>query len=64
MNYQIAFLTLCNELLMTSPPLKPCDMVIEDRGFLDGETITKLKKERKVDVTIPLRSDMLSHEDS
>jgi len=49
---------------MTSPHLKPGDMVIEDRGFLDGETISKLKKERKVDVTIPLRSDMLAYEDS
>ena len=56
--------TLCKELLMTSPYLKPGDMVIEDRGFLDGETITKLKKKRKIDVTIPLRSDMLAHEDS
>jgi len=61
---QVHDLTLCKELLMSSPYLKPGDMVIEDRGFLDGETITNLKKERKVDVTIPLRSDMLSHEDS
>ena len=61
---QVHDLTLCKELLMTSPYLKPGDMVIEDRGFLDGETITKLKKKRKVDVTIPLRSDMLAYEDS
>ena len=61
---QVHDLTLCKELLMTSPHLKPGDMVIEDRGFLDGETITKLKKKRKVDVTIPLRSDMLAYEDS
>ena len=57
-------LTLCKELLMTSPYQKPGDMIIEDRGFLDGETITKLKQKRKVDVTIPLRSDMLAYEDS
>jgi hypothetical protein len=61
---QVHDLTLCNELLMTSPYLKPGDMVIEDRGFLDGKTISKLKKKRKVDVTIPLRSDMLAYEDS
>jgi len=61
---QVHDLTLCHELLMTSPYLKPGDMVIEDRGFLDGKTISKLKKKRKVDVTIPLRSDMLAHEDS
>jgi hypothetical protein len=39
-------------------------MVIEDRGYLDGDTITKLKRERRVDVAIPLRSDMLAYEDS
>ncbi len=61
---QVHDLTLCNELLMTSPYLKAGDMVIEDKGFLDCETITKLKKERKVDVTIPLHSDMLAYEDS
>ena len=61
---QVHDLTLCKELLMTSPYLKPGDMVIEDRGFLDGETISQLKKKRRVDVTIPLRSDMLAHEDS
>jgi hypothetical protein len=61
---QVHDLTLCNDLLMTSPYLKSGDMVIEDRGFLDGKTISNLKKERKVDVTIPLRSDMLAYEDS
>ena len=61
---QVHDLTLCKELLMTSPYLKPGDMVIEDRGFLDGETISQLKKKRRVDVTIPLRSDMLAYEDS
>jgi len=61
---QVHDLTLCKELLMTSPYLKPGDMVIEDRGFLDGETISELKTKRKVDVTIPLRSDMLAYEDS
>jgi hypothetical protein len=61
---QVHDLTLCKELLMTSPHLKPGDMVIEDRGFLDGDTLTQLKKKRKVDVTIPLRSDMLAYEDS
>jgi hypothetical protein len=55
--------TLCKELLMKTPHLKSGDMLIEDRGFLDGETITKLKKKRGVDVTIPLRSDMLAYED-
>jgi hypothetical protein len=57
-------LTLCKDLLMTSTHLKPGDMVIKDRGFLDGETISRLKKERKVDVILPLRSDMIAYADS
>lgn len=61
---QVHDLTLCKELLMKTPRLNPGDMVIEDRGFLDGKTITELKKKRNVDVTIPLRSDMLAYEDS
>lgn len=38
--------------------------MVLDRGFIDGETISFLKKERGVDVIIPLRSDMLAYEDS
>ena len=33
---QVHDLTLCKELLMTNPQLKPGDMVIEDKGFLGG----------------------------
>jgi len=61
---QVHDLELCRDLLMTSPHLKPGDMLIEDMGFLDGNTITKLKQERKVDVTIPIRSDMLAFNDA
>jgi hypothetical protein len=39
-------------------------MLIEDCGFLDGKTISKLKKKRKVDVILPLRSDMKAYADS
>jgi hypothetical protein len=51
-------------MLMTNPHLKPGDMLIVDRGYIDGKTISRLKKKRKVDVTIPLRSDMKAYEDS
>ena len=57
-------LTLCKDLLMTTPHLKPGHMLIEDCGFLDGKTISKLKKKRKVDVILPLRSDMKAYADS
>jgi hypothetical protein len=51
-------------MVMTAPHLKPGDMLIEDCGFLDGDTISRLKKERKVDVILPLRSDMQAYSDS
>ena len=57
-------LTLCEDLLMTTPHLKPGDMLIVDRAYIDGKRISRLKKERKVDVLIPLRSDMKAYEDS
>jgi hypothetical protein len=59
---QVHDLTLCKDLLMTTPHLKSGDIVIEDMGFLDGKTISKLKKNRKVDVILPLRSDMKAYE--
>ena len=39
-------------------------MLIVDRAYIDGKTISQLKKERKVDVLIPLRSDMKAYSDS
>jgi len=38
--------------------------LLYDRAFIDGLTISRLKKKRHVDVIIPLRSDMLAYEDS
>lgn len=57
-------LTLCKDMIMTTWHLKPGDMLIEDCGFLDGDTISRLKRERKVDVILPLRSDMKAYADS
>ncbi len=59
---QVHDLTLCKDLLLSITYLKPGDMVIVDRGLLDGETISRLKKKRKVDVILPLRSDMKAYE--
>ena len=59
---QVHDLTLCKDLLLSITYLKPGDMVIVDRGYLDGETISRLKKKRKVDVILPLRSDMKAYE--
>lgn len=51
-------LTLTHDLVRTSPHLRPGDMLLEDRGFVDGATISHLKSERSVDVCTGLKSNM------
>ena len=46
-----------------STVLREGDLLLEDRGFLDGATLTHLKGQRGVDVIVPLRRDMWSYEE-
>ena len=39
-------------------------MLLEDRGFTDGGTITYLKQQRHIDVIVPLKSTMLSYQEA
>jgi hypothetical protein len=39
-------------------------LLLEDRGFVDGETLTFLKQQRRVDVIVPLKAKMLSYEEA
>lgn len=55
---------LCNSLVRESTVLREGDLLLEDRGFLDGATITHLKCKRGVDVIVPLRCDMSSYEEA
>jgi hypothetical protein len=48
-------------LVETAPVLRAGDLVLEDRGFVDGATLTLLKRQRRVDVIVPLKSTMLSY---
>ena len=41
--------------------LRAGDLLLEDRGFVDGKTLTFLKQQRQVDVIVPLKSTMLSY---
>jgi hypothetical protein len=38
--------------------LREGDLLLEDRGFLDGEMLPYVKQERKADVIHPLRANM------
>lgn len=55
---------LCGPMLRESKVLRAGDLLLEDRGLLDGATITHLKRERGVDVIVPLRCDMLSYQEA
>jgi hypothetical protein len=57
-------LELCRELLATSQALRRGDLVLEDRGFLDGATLTHLKGQRGVDVILPLRANMHAYSEA
>lgn len=51
-------LSLCENMLFHSPILKPGDMIINDRGFLDRNVFNILKTTRKVDTYMPLKKGM------
>jgi hypothetical protein len=53
-------LPLCRLFFETASVLRAGDLILEDRGFVDGETMTWLKQQRHVDVMVPLKSTMLS----
>jgi hypothetical protein len=57
-------LPLCRLFFETAPVLRAGDLLLEDRGFVDGATITFLKQQRHVDVIVPLKSNMLSYHEA
>ena len=57
---QVHDLPACRLLFATAPVLRKGDLLLEDRGFLDGATLTSLKQQRHVDVIVPLKATMLS----
>ena len=51
-------LKLSEEMVRTTPVLKPGDILINDRGFISRELLNYLKLKRNVDTYIPLRCNM------
>lgn len=49
---------LCKDMLHNTTVLKPGDILVYDRGFLDRDIINFLKTERGVDIYIPLKRNM------
>lgn len=53
-------MTLSKDMLLTSKVLKPGDILLNDRGFLDRDTLNVLKTLRGVDTFVPLRKNMMA----
>src|SRR6266436_1033551 len=61
---QVHDMALCRPLLAEAPVLRAGDLLLEDRGFIDGATISHLKRQRHVDVIIPLKANMLATQEA
>src|SRR5262249_48842246 len=61
---QVHDIALCRPLLETAPVLRAGDLLLEDRGFIDGTTLAALKRKRRVDVIIPLKANMLATQEA
>ncbi len=61
---QVHDMALCRPLLAEAPVLRAGDLLLEDRGFLDGATVSDLKRKRRVDVIIPLKANMLATQEA
>jgi hypothetical protein len=57
-------MALCRPLLEAAPVLRAGDVLLEDRGFLDGATLSDLKRKRRVDVILPLKANMLATQEA
>jgi hypothetical protein len=57
-------LAVCRPLLAEAPVLRAGDLLLEDRGFLDGATLSHVKRQRQVDVIIPLKANMLATQEA
>jgi len=61
---QVHDVALCRPLLETAPVLRAGDLLLEDRGFIDGATLSALKRQRRVDVITPLKANMLATQEA
>jgi hypothetical protein len=61
---QVHDMALWRPLLEQARVLRPGDLLLEDRGFLDGATLSELKGRRQVDVIIPLKANMLATQEA
>jgi hypothetical protein len=61
---QVHDMAACRPLLTQAPVLRAGDLLLEERGCIDGATLSELKRTRKVDVIIPLKATMLATQEA
>lgn len=61
---QVPDVALCRPLLEKAPVLRAGDLLLEDRGLIDGATVSHLKRQRRVDVIMPLKTNMLATQEA
>lgn len=61
---QVHDMALCRPLLEEAPVLRAGDLLLEDRGFIDGATLSALKRQRQVEVILPLKVNMLATQEA
>jgi Transposase DDE domain len=61
---QVHDVALCRPLLEKAPVLRAGDLLLEDRGFIDGATLSHVKRKRRVDVIMPLKANMLATQEA
>ncbi len=61
---QVHDVAMCRPLLEKAPVLRAGELLLEDRGFLDGATLSSLKRQRQVDVIMPLKANRLATQEA
>jgi hypothetical protein len=61
---QVPDVALWRPLLEKAPVLRAGDLLLEDRGFIDGTTWTHVKRKRRVDVIMPLKANMFATQEA
>jgi len=61
---QVHAVALGRPLLEQASVVRPGDLLLEERGGIDGATLAELKRTRQVDVIIPLKANMLATQEA
>ena len=55
---------IVSSLVGAAPVLRAGDLLLEDRGFIDGAMLSHLKRKRRVDIIMPLKANMLATQEA